>query len=633
VPTPPLLSAGDAGRGASSRTRGKALGLAGVWLVSALYLGYFALRGWIPHDEGLLAHSAERVLAGEVPHRDFDEAYTGGLTYLHAAAFALLGVKLTSLRIVLLGFALAWVPVIYSIAARFVSPLGAAMVTALCVAWSLPNYFAALPSWYVIFFTTFGIQAFLRHVDSGRDRWLFVAGLCGGAAFLVKSVALYYVAAGMLFLLHREQCQAKDSPLERAARIPWMLFVNGAAVAVVLAVLLALLRPRLGAMEAIHFLLPAAAVCAVSCATAWRARRRGESGIRLRRLIILQSRFLAGVVAPIGVFLVPYLLDGDLGAFWRGVFIVPQRRLQVAVFPLPPSWTLVAALPQAALLASRGLSRRTERLAIWALTILFTAALAGAVLRPVYRAIWNSLRPLVPIAVVLGCSMLLGVPRDDELSRSRRAELFLLLAMVAFMNLLQYPYAYGIYFFYVAPVLILSIAAIVSSRTGAPVSLHVRAFWFYLAFALGMLNWENVWSVGLMPAMAEPMRLLALERAGLRVPREDAELYTRLVAEIRKHSEPGAYIYAAPDCPQVYFLSERLNPTRTMYDMFDPDFARPEARRERILGTLEARRVAVVVLNTLPDFTRGGDPLLIRELLRRYPNELRLPPFVVRWRA
>ena len=49
-------------------------------------------------------------------------------------------------------------------------PLGAAMVTALCVAWSLPNYFAALPSWYVIFFTTFGIQAFLRHVDSGRDR-------------------------------------------------------------------------------------------------------------------------------------------------------------------------------------------------------------------------------------------------------------------------------------------------------------------------------------------------------------------------------------------------------------------------------------------------------------------------------
>jgi len=51
-------------------------------------------RGWVPHDEGLLGQSAERLLAGQLPHRDFDEVYTGGLSYLHALAFEVGGVRL-----------------------------------------------------------------------------------------------------------------------------------------------------------------------------------------------------------------------------------------------------------------------------------------------------------------------------------------------------------------------------------------------------------------------------------------------------------------------------------------------------------------------------------------------------------
>ena len=41
-------------------------------------------RGWIPHDEGQLGHTAERIVNSELPHRDFVEPYTGGLSYLHA---------------------------------------------------------------------------------------------------------------------------------------------------------------------------------------------------------------------------------------------------------------------------------------------------------------------------------------------------------------------------------------------------------------------------------------------------------------------------------------------------------------------------------------------------------------------
>src|SRR5215813_10887577 len=69
-----------------------------VFLLSALYAARDLKRGWVPSDEGTFGQSAERVLQGELPHKDFDEGYTGGLTYLNALAFRVLGTNLASLR-------------------------------------------------------------------------------------------------------------------------------------------------------------------------------------------------------------------------------------------------------------------------------------------------------------------------------------------------------------------------------------------------------------------------------------------------------------------------------------------------------------------------------------------------------
>ena len=62
--------------------------------LSLVYLWFFVPRGWIPHDEGMLGQSAERVLAGGLPHIDYEEPYTGGLTWMHAAVFKLAGIDL-----------------------------------------------------------------------------------------------------------------------------------------------------------------------------------------------------------------------------------------------------------------------------------------------------------------------------------------------------------------------------------------------------------------------------------------------------------------------------------------------------------------------------------------------------------
>ena len=66
------------------------------------------------------------------------------------------------------------------------------------------------------FFMAFGTAALFRWLEVGRSRWLFVAGLAGGASLLIKIVGLYYVAGGLLFIAYYEAC-CTGSALEVAS--------------------------------------------------------------------------------------------------------------------------------------------------------------------------------------------------------------------------------------------------------------------------------------------------------------------------------------------------------------------------------------------------------------------------------
>ena len=152
-----------------------------LWAVVGLALAYAALfrdRGWIPHDEGLLGQSAERVLLGQLPHLDFDDPYTGGLSFLHAAVFAVLGTQLANLRLLLLVCFCAATVLTVLMARRLTNPALASALGVLCVVWTLPNYFAPLPSWYNLFFTLAGTYALMRFFESGRWMWSALDGSC-----------------------------------------------------------------------------------------------------------------------------------------------------------------------------------------------------------------------------------------------------------------------------------------------------------------------------------------------------------------------------------------------------------------------------------------------------------------------
>ena len=128
--------------------------LACVVLGSAIQLRGWRER-WIPHDEGTLAGSAQRVLDGQIPHRDYDEVYSGGLAHLHAAAMDVWGEELSVLRLVLVIPALLlFAPCLFALARTFARPWPAAACALAGFAWGMPNYPAALPSWFNLMLLT-----------------------------------------------------------------------------------------------------------------------------------------------------------------------------------------------------------------------------------------------------------------------------------------------------------------------------------------------------------------------------------------------------------------------------------------------------------------------------------------------
>lgn len=616
-----------------------------VWILSLIYLAAKSKGGWIPHDEGLLAQTAERVLNGQLPHRDFDDPYTGGLAMLHALSFAMLGVDLYSMRLTLMFFSLASIPVIYAVSLRAASPAIAAIVSAAAVVWSVPNYFGSLPSWYNLFFAIFGTWSMIKYIETDRPRWLVLAGAMGGFSILIKVTGLFFVAAGCLFLLFREQEQAKRDLAGTTGR-GWLFpLALCSAAGLVVAAVAVLIRQRLSTMDLLLFVFPTFLLASAIWTN--EMRMRGVSGRQQwSRLVVSCAQFGTGVVIPMAGFAIPYIMTSSLENLLYGNIVLPQRRLQFAssALPLPP--TLVWLVPTA--LCFVPLPRSVQRLDCWqfalVLAIPCTLALLLGGTMDGYGSFWSTLRPLVPLVTMIGVWRI--IRRDDTregCDRSREI-LFWILAVTVMTSLVQYPFSAGIYFCYTAPILVVAGLFAAKSVPMSPRYVQLCLLLTYMAFAFVWLNRNYIQAFGNMPVIVATDEPLGIERAKLRVVAFDAPVYQGIVRRVQLQSEPGQPIFASADCPEVYFLCNRPNPTRTIYDFFDADFqSDPNVRAERLLAMIDHERIQVVVMRWHAEFSGPPPSLLVEGLQSRFPHEEHFsffandptknqPDFSVMWR-
>lgn len=597
--------------------------LAVVWAVAAVYVGAHIGKGWVPADDGTLSQSALRVLQGQLPHRDFAEIYTGGLSFIHALAFRAFGVNLMALRLCVFLFFLAWVPAVYYVALRFTSAIGAGAITLLAVAWSYPNYPAAMPSWYNLFFATFGAAALLRYLDVRTRRWLFVAGACGGVSILIKVIGAYYIAGVLLFFAFLEQSEnsEEDSKTEvqcGANSWPYRVFSAGSLL-LFLATLLMVLRARLGVAELYHFVLPSAMVVGMILLGEWSVR----AGTAQRFKTVFQAviPFFCGVASPIVVFLIPYARSGTIWSFLSGVTSSTiARASDLGVIRPLGIEKLMFVLPLVGVLAAAMYWEKFQGKAVGAALGLGVVALVvrSSQSFDVVYGIWCSVAALNPVVVLLGAVIVWASKRGAR-PKLARQQVALLISLAATCTLVQFPFAAAIYLTYAVPLTLLAMVAIVSSgKTQRGTYALASVVVLYLAFGVVSLVpryiYEITWIVGSMQTMQTP------RAGGLKI--EEAAFFDNLASFLRAHS-PNGLMFAGNDCPELYFLSGLKNVARD--DTGEPP--------DEVLKAIQSDNLNLVVINDAPYFPGAAmRPEVRAEVVKRFPHATRFGIFAVFWK-
>ena len=320
----------------------------GIWLgVGILAMGISLAiawinldQGWFHTDEGQLGQAAERVLHGELPHRDFDDMYTGALSYLNAFSFHLWGIDSHSMRWMLFVWFMPFVVAIYWLMTRFVPPLVAGVLTVLAAAWTIPMYSASMPSWYNLFFATWALCALMKFLERGHKRYLLLAGLAIGISITFKVSGLFILAAALLLLLYRNQLGS--DPADQ----PNQMFSGLVSLALACASLLSFsfvnrVDPL---MQSVHFVLPFLALTVFVLVNEWKMARGGW-GKRCREIVFDVVPLAIGVGIPILAFVAIYIRQEAVSDLINGVLVMPKQRLEFTTFEFPRANTLVMVVP------------------------------------------------------------------------------------------------------------------------------------------------------------------------------------------------------------------------------------------------------------------------------------------------
>jgi hypothetical protein len=579
---------------------------------SIIYLVPFVTRGWVPHDEGTLGQSAEWVLTGGRPHTDYQELFTGGLSWLHSAVFKVAGIDLVNLRWLLLAAAAIAQFCLYAIARRFLRPVGAATAAWVALVWGFPNYFAAVPSWWILVCALVMIWATLRHLETGSTRWLFAAGLAAGIAIIVKQTGVYLLIALVLSIVFGTDGYDRDRVTFRLGH--WVRIGIAAAT---IGFALVVTRHGLGSGELVYLILP---IAAVSVAFA-----RGVNVSITRAQLRTASTAITAAALPIVIFLMPYVFSGRLGDFVQGAIVLPQQRLQFASAAMPPAWASI--VPAAFVIAvvllplPPALARRPSLLSALRWGLVAMAVLLSIRTLIGYQFVWQLARTMAAMVPVAA----LWVFRSEVASPMQKRRLFVLSSTLAWASLVQFPFGIWVYFCFIAPIAVIAGVAFADARS------WLNRVWVppvvaaLLVFPVATTHRGYGWSIG---ALSVPQRVgvpLDLPRAHLTVSERDARTYQRLVSIIETHLGAGM-LMAGPDCPEVYFLVKRRSVAS--FEFFSTRGTHVDHQAE-----IEKWTAAdVVVVNHQPAFTPPVSTVVLTAVRDRFPYSEAIGKFEVRWR-
>ena len=182
------------------------VGVMAVAIAVAVFGCIFNRANVLSYSIGYNLYGAERVLAGEIPYRDFHTLYPPATLYMNAAAFKLLGVSLYSAMVGVFAFKVLTILMVY-LSGRLIMPRSVALAAALIsIFWLRPNgAFKSVPMQYGSLLLAAALFFMPRYESRPKTIYLFLAGAALGVLTLFKHNIGAYALLGyfVLFVLER----------------------------------------------------------------------------------------------------------------------------------------------------------------------------------------------------------------------------------------------------------------------------------------------------------------------------------------------------------------------------------------------------------------------------------------------
>jgi hypothetical protein len=380
-----------------------------------------------------------------------------------------------------------------------------------------------------------------------------------------------------------------------------------------------------GISGVVYFAMPSAFLVMLLLGNEF-VRAHGSVKHRFANLLSMFAPFGLGLAIPIVSYLILYSLAHSTGPLFHDLFDGTEKQLLFASTAAPPVLFMIPVFPVALLIAVALASHRQGQVVYGSLLAMYLGGILvlSSRYQLAYAHGWCSLAYAIPILTLAG-AVTIGTSQVADI---RKQQIMLLVAAMAVISLVQFPFSAPVYFCYVAPLAILAAVGVFSSLKHQPRLALGALIAFYLTFAVVRVT--PGFSLGTFQHSSEvKTRPLTLARAGnLRVDPRDAEVYEKLIPAIKSRAGSN-FIYAAPDCPEIYFLADLLNPTRTIFDFREE----PVGRQSRILRTLENHDVNVIAINRQPQFSGTLEPDLLEALRTLYPDSEEIGHFQVRWKT
>jgi len=497
-----------------------------VGISAAVVLTLFHDRFWYPPDEGAYAHVARRILDGEVLNRDVQDIHLGAVNFINAAALALFGDRLVSLRypLILLGTLSAMLAA-GLLVGRGIVP---ACVAGLSVATlSIVQFLNPTAHWYC-FFLFWATVSWLHWVPRESRRRLVGLGCLLGVMFQFRQLSGVLMAMGVLTCLIAEESSSEAKCRGIAGKTLCGVMGGG--------LLFYLLKKTDVVALLLYGVWPLVILVIVG-------RRATLSNRRMAALIV---RLAAGFTVSLLPLIAYHLAHGSVESWLSDTVFVAEGLTRFDFFR-------EISYPQ---LFAASVARMTR------------ADGLDSVINPLF---WMFAFAAGPLAGMLVVKRILG-GQPNGLDRGRdfhspstfKPQPSTLLIPAVFYAVVSLHYQIPVYLFYT---LSISITVLVFFATESP-RWRIPALATIMLAGLTGLYFHAAQPLdrdleGLLTGRRVPLvNGAGIKHLGLAIPESDTTVYRQLVDTIASETSPGDAIFALPANSELYYLTRRRNPVR-----------------------------------------------------------------------